>query len=98
VSQLSAKQIANIAMSTSDNVNSQRDAINALYREQNHLIDGVCVLTDTRKVNITEIAIQRVCERQPMDLFAFDAMNYAQDVEDGIASVVTETHERPDLY
>ncbi len=98
MSQLSAKKIANIAMSTSDNVNSQRNAINALYREQNHLIDRVCVLTDTRKVNITEIAIQRVSEKQSMDLFAFDAMDYARDIENAIASVVLETHERPDLY
>lgn len=98
MSQLSAKQIATIAMSTDDNVNIQRDTINTLYRKQNHLIDGVCVLADIRKVNITEVALQRVSERQPMDLFAFDAMGYAQDVENTIASVVLETHERPDLY
>ena len=98
MSKLSAKQIADIATSTSDNVNSQRDAINGLFQKQNHLIDGICVLTDPRKVNITAIAIQRVCERQPMDLFCFDANEYAQDVESAIASVVLETHERPDLY
>lgn len=98
MSQLSAKQIATIAMSTDDNVNIQRDTINTLYRKQNHLIDGVCVLADTRKVNLTDVAIRRVSEKQSMDLFAFDAMDYARDIENAIASVVLETHERPDLY
>ena len=33
-----------------------------------------------------------------MDLFSFDASAYALEVENTIAAVVYETHERPDLY
>jgi hypothetical protein len=98
VSKLSASQIASIATSSSDNVNTQRNTIDALYLKQNHLIDDICVLTDTTKVNVTEIAIQRVGAQQPMDLFSFDASAYALEVENTIAAVVYETHERPDLY
>ncbi len=98
MSKLSASQIASIATSSSDNVNTQRKTIDALYLKQNPLIDDICVLTDTTKINVTEIAIQRVSAQQPMDLFSFDASAYAKDVEKTIEAVVYETHERPDLY
>ena len=98
MSALTATQIAHAALSDSDNVNIQRKIVNALFLKQNHLIEGICVLADTEKFNVTEIAIERVCGRQSLDLFAFDASDYAQDIEKAITEVVLHTHERPDLY
>lgn len=98
MSALTAAQIAVAALSGSDNVSMQRKTINDLFLKRNHLIDGICALADTEKFNVTEIAIERVCGRQSLDLFAFDASDYAQDIEKAIAEVVLHTHERPDLY
>lgn len=98
MSRLSASQIADIAMSTTDNHNGQRNIIDDLYLKQNHLLDGICALADTQRVNLTAIAIQRTGVKGQGDLFSFDAAAYSRDVESMIANVIINTHERPDLY